>query len=350
MTAKKINKEFLLTDNTVNVYGFRLLTEGFLLDRYKANPIGYRQHKREDGIVLRWEDFRIDGDRVYAKPVINLSNPLGKQTAEEVENGFLNAASVGGIVVVEHSKDPALMLEGQTGPTITKWYSKEISLVDVPGNPNATAIQLFDASERAINLTDFIQDTLKDLRGNTFFNHSNKKNNSMSLKNLLIATLALGGLSLADDTSDETLADKVKDLMGKAGQVPELEKKLSDTQQALDKAKSDLQEQKTAQDLTQVKSLTDEAIKAGKLTVKLAQELSDKYSDDPAGLKNLIDAMPAYQPVTKQIEGAQASAKNLADLSWSELDKQGKLSELKQIDFEGFKAKYKEQFGVDYKG
>ena len=69
---KKIDKEFLLTDNSVNTYGFRLLTEGYQLNEYKKNPIGYNMHLRDAGVLVKWEDFRTEGDAVYAKPVINL--------------------------------------------------------------------------------------------------------------------------------------------------------------------------------------------------------------------------------------------------------------------------------------
>src|SRR5437762_1815164 len=99
--TKKIDKEFLITDSTVNCYGFRLMTSGYLIDEFKRNPIGYYMHARTDGVVVRWEDLRIDGDKVYGKPVINLSNKRGQQTVEEIENSFLNGASVGHIVALE---------------------------------------------------------------------------------------------------------------------------------------------------------------------------------------------------------------------------------------------------------
>ena len=36
-------------------------------------------------------------------------------------------------------------------------------------------------------------------------------------------------------------------------------------------------------------------------------------------------------------------------MSWDELDKAGKLSELRNADLTAFKAKYQEKFGLDYK-
>jgi hypothetical protein len=104
---KKIDRQYVLSDSSVNEYGFRLLTSGYELATFQKNPIGYYMHRREDGIVLKWEDLHVEDDKVVGMPVINLSNGRGEQTCDEAENGFLNAASVGHIVVVEYSTDAA---------------------------------------------------------------------------------------------------------------------------------------------------------------------------------------------------------------------------------------------------
>src|SRR4051812_37015526 len=150
---KKTDRQYVLSDSSVNEYGFRLLTSGYQLTTFQKNPIGYYMHRREDGIALKWDDLHIEDDTITGVPVINLSNARGEQTCDEAENGFLNAASMGHIVVVEYSTDPELMLPGQTGPTITKWYNKECSLVDIPGNCNALT-KLYDAQENELNLLD----------------------------------------------------------------------------------------------------------------------------------------------------------------------------------------------------
>lgn len=344
MKAKRIDKEFLVTDSSVNVYGFRLLTEGYMMERFQANPIGYRMHKRDDGVVLRWENLRKDGDKVYAKPVINLSNPFGLQTADEVENGFLNAASVGGIVVVEFSDDPALMLPGQTGPTVTKWYNKELSLVDVPGNPNAL-VQLFDEQDNEINLTDFIHQALKKQPIGMFsgLNLFNNKSES-AMKKQLISMLAVFSIpNLSDHTDDSVILNHLSGLLDKARQLPDL-------QAQKDKAIKDLADFKTELNKDRVKSILDTALTAGKVTAKAAKDLGDKYAGDPDGLKNLVDALPAYKPVTAQIEQEAGMVKELASKSWDDLDKAGKLEDLKAADLDLFKAKFKAQFGKDYTG
>jgi len=134
MSFKKINKEFCLTDDSVNCYGYRLLTAGLQLDKFKP-AIGFFMHERNAGVAVKWVDFRTDGDKVFAKPLINQERY--PNLAPQIEEGFYAAASVGNIVALEISNEENLKIEGQTGPTVTKWYPREVSIVDIPGNYNA---------------------------------------------------------------------------------------------------------------------------------------------------------------------------------------------------------------------
>lgn len=146
MSFKKIDKEFCITDNSVNCYGYRLLTEGFQIESFNP-PIGYLMHDRDKGVAVRWSDFRVDGDKVFAKPTVNaLQFP---NLASEIEAGFYNAASVGHIIALEWTDDAAQKMPGQTGITVTKWFCRECSIVDVPGNFNAIA-DLYDKDEKSL--------------------------------------------------------------------------------------------------------------------------------------------------------------------------------------------------------
>lgn len=156
-----LDKNFVHSDSSLNVYGFRLLTSGYQIQEYAKNPIGFYMHNRDLGVLVRWENLRIEGDKVIGQPDINMSNARGAQTCDEILKGFLNAASVGGIVILESSDDPALKLNGQTGPTITKWFNRETSLCDVPGNFGA--LVLYDHNDNIINLSSFLGTNNKGL-------------------------------------------------------------------------------------------------------------------------------------------------------------------------------------------
>lgn len=338
--AHYVNREYLLTDESVNVYGFRLLTSGFQQEEYLRNPIGYRMHNRDTGVVLRWVDFRQERDKIFAMPVINLSNPVGQQTLEEVENGFLNAASVGKIVVLEINDSEALKLEGQEGPTVTKWYPKEISLVDIPGNRNALAPSLYDVEGNEINLSDFKSANLEQF--------NNKFKNPLKLEQMEFKKAVIQTLNLADNVKDDAINQELKSLVSKASRVSGLERDLADLKLEKENVSKELSDFKAEINQEKIKDLLDAGQDAGKITAKIAKDLADKYADDAEGLKSLIDNLPSYASLTDKIDKANQSPHGLVGKSWDELDRSGKLPDLKLQDLDAFKEKYKEKFGKEY--
>lgn len=250
MAFKKIDREFCLTDDSVNVYGYRLLTSGLKLDRFNP-PIGFLMHERERGIAVRWEDFRFEEGRLYAKPVVNETS--FPELAQQIEDGFYAAASVGHIVAVAMTEDFASKLEGQTGPTVTEWFPRECSIVDIPGNYNAIA-RLYDEAD---NLLHDLSDNL-----------------TMEKQEFNVAALGLPGLSA--EAGIEEAASAVKSLVDRA-----------------EAAEKELEELKAAGMAARVQDLLDKGIGAGKLTRLSADILKDTYGNDPEGLQKLIDSMPA---------------------------------------------------------
>jgi hypothetical protein len=287
-TFKKIDKEYCITDDSVNVYEYRCLTAGFQIDEVKKNPIGYLMHNRDKGVVVRWEDFRIDGDKVFAKPVVNLSHPEGQSIVNQIEGGFLNAASVGKIVVLEASDAKNLRLPGQTKPTVTKWFPREISLVDIPGNYNALA-NLYDKDNNELNLSDLKNFIIK---------------NNMS--NTLDAAKILAALNLKDGDEPEVLA-AITNLVEKANKADEYKETLAEKETELKTVK--------AETITkEVKDLIAGGKASKKLTNELATKLEKDYAENPSGLKDLIDTMPAQVLVTEQKDNSKYEGKTFDDL------------------------------------
>ena len=295
---KKIDREFCLTDNSVNVYGYRMLTEGLQLDQFKKNPIGFMMHEREGGVLVKWEDFRTEGDKLFGKPVVNLSHPKGAEIATQVENGFINAASMGKIICLEATDAPDLKLAGQTGPTVTKWFPREISFVDIPGNHNAL-VNLYDINDNELNLADFV------------------KPNSKKMSKILLTAVMLTALNLSDQSTDEDAQKAFQNLVDDAKKVPGLEKDLADRNSALEAKETELSNLKASTVVKEVQDLIAKGETDKKLTKEVAKQLSETFKDNPVGLKNLIDAMPAQVVVTEQL-----GDKDLGDFtgkSWDDL-------------------------------
>lgn len=311
---KKVDKPFLLSDSSVNSYGFRLLTSGYQKNEFVKNPIGYRMHLRDEGVVVRWDDIKVDGDKITGKPVINLNHPKGQQCFEEIENGFLNAASVGHIVALEISDDPALKLPNQVGPTITKWFNRECSLVDIPGNFNA--LKLYDKDEQEINLADFSKTKILP-----------------DMKQIFFTPAQLQAMNLTADASETAVAAAFTNLVAKAAKAEALQTQLNDLNAQVCKDK--------------VEGVLTAALAAGKVTKEVAEKLKVTYANDPDNLKQLVDAMPTYQPVAKRVEDLSAAKqKHLADLSaktFDQLMESGELDELKKHLPEVYAEKVKER-------
>ncbi len=330
MPSKKINKDFVLSDSSVNVYGFRLLTEGCMLDEVMKNPIGYYGHDKEDGVLLKWEDIRLDGDRILGKPVINMEHPRAERTVQEIEEGFLNAASVGNIHLEEYhlednpndSENPILVG--------TKWYYKECSLVDSPGNRNA--FKLYDANEQPINLSDLTTN---------FINKS--KSPDMRELQLKITPALVSMLGLSDNADGTELAQKISDLndRAKAGDKAVNENK---------KLTTELKDLKEAQTAKAVSDLLDKGMTDKKLTVAMKNKLATDYATNPEGLKDLMDTLPVHKSIMDDMNsGSKTELGDMANKSWDELDKEDRLQDLKDADMDAFKKKFKEKFGKEYR-
>jgi hypothetical protein len=325
---KKIERQYVLSDSTVNEYGFRLLTSGYELATYQKNPIGYYMHRREEGIVLKWEDLQIEGDTVVGTPVINLANDRGEQTCYEAENGFLNAASVGHIVVLEYSTDPAQMLPGQTGPTITRWYNKECSLVDIPGNCNALT-RLYDAQENELNLADF----------------SPKRPIALPLPATMLQALC-DTLQLAGDLNEHNVLERAANLVAQHAAVANDNKVLTEERNALVQELSAMHAQRTQEAVTQI---LNRALEDRKITVALRTRLEGDYANNPDGLKELEAAMPAYRSILEHLKSAPQDPAE-TQWQWDDYEKNDptgkKLKELRANDPERYKELFEKKFNT----
>jgi len=309
---KKIDKEFVLSDSSVNCYGFRLMTDGYQLDQFQKNPIGYLMHNRDAGVLVRWEDLRIDGDQLKGKPVINMANPKAQQTIDEIENGFLNAASVGQLVVLKYTDDPALKLPNQSGPTVTQWYNRECSLVDIPGNYNA--LVLYDEHDNEINLADFTKPKISKMENKTF------------------TPAMLAAMNLSDKSTDLEIAKSFNDLVAKAAKADKLEQDLKD-QTA--KANKDVVTAMLHTALTVDKKITKET----------SDKLAVKFENDPEGLKDLLASIPVHQSIVDKLkQGNGELDKDLVGKTFDELHQMGKLEEVKLKAPDVYKELYKAKF------
>lgn len=148
-------KRIILSDSSLNRYGYRVLTSGLIIEAFKQNPVMLYMHFRDEGSPMwgnykaigHWEDIQIDGDQLSAIPVFDMVDDLSKEVAAKYEAGTFSAASVG-IRIIATSANKELLLPGQTRETVTEAEVMEASIVDIPANANA--VRLYDRSSSAL--------------------------------------------------------------------------------------------------------------------------------------------------------------------------------------------------------
>lgn len=150
----EFTKTFVLSDEKLDRHSQRLLMDGAEYENFSANPVMLFNHLRASkGFfsdpdrnqlnlpIGRWENIRRNKrtKQILADAWLDMDDAFAAQIASKINNGVLNAASVG-LRPIAVSDDPELKVKGQKGLTITQWELMEASVVDIPANPRALAI------------------------------------------------------------------------------------------------------------------------------------------------------------------------------------------------------------------
>lgn len=180
-------ESIILSDESVNRHGYRIITSGIDLSGFLKNPVMLLDHGRMYPLSIgKWKNVRVEGTRLLADPEFQDSDPWGKLIKQKYEEGYMTAASVHVNRVVT-SEDSGLLVPGQTRATVIKSHLIEASAATISVNQNAVELSL----QQGETLDDKIP--LLSLMG--------EKNHNMDLKNI---GLALGLTQGA--TEEEVLA------------------------------------------------------------------------------------------------------------------------------------------------
>ena len=169
---------FVLNDESVNSYGFIVLTEGIDTNVFERNPVMLYMHNRDGNVIGRWENIRKEEKRLLADAVFDDSTELGAQVKKQVEGGFLRAVSIG---IEGITKD---VLNGVE--TVVKSRLIEASIVDIPGNSNAVKL-MHRSGGFVYRLKDLEEEAAQDLK-----------------------TALISLLSLSNDATDKDIIQVVK--------------------------------------------------------------------------------------------------------------------------------------------
>ncbi len=128
---------FKLSDESLNHYGFWILTKGLVLDSFRENPVMLYDHESLGVLPIgRWTNIRVEDKVLMADAEFDMEDEFAFKIANKVENGFLKGCSIR-FNIIETSEDKKFVKQGQIRPTVVKAEVTEASITALPGNKNA---------------------------------------------------------------------------------------------------------------------------------------------------------------------------------------------------------------------
>ena len=324
---------FILHDDSVNTYRFRMLTSGANLEEFRRNPVMFLHHNDYDLPIGRWENIRVEGSQILADAVFDEQDDQAMKVKGKVDRGFIRMASIGAWAPEAKTEDPAMMLPGQTGPTVTKWTVREASIVAIGANHNA--MRMYDRTTgEQIDLsdTDAVLRLMDDL--------TLKTDNMSTLKTIL---------KLHDNASDADIEAAVQTLQQENESLKQATTTLADENKQLKEAADAAAQQRQQEQKAEAVKLVDAAVRDGRLNASGKEAFIALFDTDFEKAKATLEAIPAVKSVTAQIEQGKAELQDLAAKSWDQLDREDLLVKLRDLSPELYEQKRQEKFGKGLK-
>ena len=317
--------DFVVSDESVNSYGLRVLTDGIITDRFEKNPVMLYSHDDYNRLPIgKWTNLKKARGKMTATANFDEQDDFAQKVKGKAEQKIIQMASLG-IIPLEWSDDPELMVQGQSEPTITKCILREISIT--PFGSNHNAFRMYDKQGNEIKLSEATKMFNKD-----------QKTKAMSQTNLKL--LLTTGLNLSEDMADSEL---VKHCINLSQQVQTLKEEKQNVQKELD-------ELKKKDEVKLKEELVNQAVKEQKITEKQkAVYLGLSYEQ----AKNLLDTIEKPVNLNEYTQGNGGDEKNekrkdWTFKDWTQKDPEG-LEEMKGKDPECYKLLFKEEYKVEPK-
>lgn len=135
--------EFVLADFKMNRKGFRLEMGGAELESFQANPVMLYGHDRSQMPIGYWDEIRLEGGKLMAKPVFDMEDPKAKEVSRKVGKKVIRAASPA-VEIME--AEWQTNLEGDDEFVVKRWGVQEASIVPIPAQPGSL-VRLYHRTE-----------------------------------------------------------------------------------------------------------------------------------------------------------------------------------------------------------
>lgn len=317
-------KEVVISTESVNCYGARVLTDGIDTSQFERNPVLLYMHQRwgrENMPIGRIENLRKEDGKLIGTPVFDMNDPDAKKIADKWDNDFLRMVSPS-LEIVATSDEPEMLLVGQIRPTVTKSKLVEVSVVDIGGNDDALPLQ-FEQGGKALELASgqpCAALPLLQLEKPAPVGDDNTKTNNTNKNTMKSILLALG---LAETATSEQAVEAITALKTKADNAEQVQ-------------------------LSAITSAVDSAIAANRITA----DKKDHFINlgNTAGLEALNATLELMRPAQKPSDvidkGAEKPGAEKTELAWRDLTPDT-AEKLKAENPDQYAKLYKAEFGCN---
>ena len=306
-----------LTNDSLNSYGTRVLTDGLDIEQYNRNPVLLWMHQRGQ-VIGTLTDIQKEHGEITAQLNFDEASELSQRCKKQWEFGSLRMVSVG-IDILEWSNDPNLAVEGQTMATITKSKLTEVSVVDIGANDDAIRLNY---QGQQLNLSAGGACPLPSL-----YNQSNQPQSTYPTEmDTKVFALKLGLPEGADETAIYAKIDEIK---------------------ATSTEVETLRAEKEAVIQREVEALVDGAVAEKKIELKMRDHFLQLGKS--VGADNLRTTFQSMSPREKLSATLNSSGQAVQPKTYAKLSDvpSEELMQLRDSDLDRYKQLYKAEYGID---
>lgn len=306
-----------LTNDSLNSYGTRVLTDGLDIEQYNRNPVLLWMHQRGQ-VIGTLTDIQKEHGEITAQLNFDEASELSQRCKKQWEFGSLRMVSVG-IDILAWSDDPNLAVEGQTMATITKSKLTEVSVVDIGANDDAIRLNY---QGQQLNLSAGGACPLPSL-----YNQSNQPQSTYPTEmDTKVLALKLGLPEGADETAIYAKIDEIK---------------------ATSTEVETLRAEKEAVIQREVEALVDGAVAEKKIELKMRDHFLQLGKS--VGADNLRTTLQAMSPREKLSATLNSSGQAVQPKTYAKLSDvpSEELMQLRESDPDRYKQLYKAEYGID---
>lgn len=312
-----MSKEAIISNSTLNSYGFRVLTGGIDTKQFQRNPILLWMHSRpvrgttdEVMPIGRVENLRVDGDNLIGTPVFDENDDFARKIKSKWESGILKMVSAG-LDVVEQSDDPSMLVPGQRLSTVTRSKLREVSIVDMGANDDALALY------HKGKLANLACCTGYDLN---FLNPIDNLKDDVEMKAIALK------LGLAETATEQEILSKMTELQNQAASAASMRLQMAE------------------QENRAIAAAVDNAIKLRRITADRKGHFIEMGKK--IGLAPLSETLALMQPAVLPTDIIDRQSANGEYKKLSEVPTD-KLVELHEKNPDQYRALYRAEYGIE---